>query len=305
MKTFLTVDVLCEVLKHQSAADQKSLRSVCRNAAHAFEHGIQLGVINRSIGTFGNPKTQKEDKRARWFPFPHKHVWRCGEWDIHLEGSTPTHILRLSVQEPEPWTVLFGRARNLKQVTTVKDIYYFPEGATLGTLKLSGVPELKLLCEYSLALDDVPKRVVLEDLPGLEEISAMVLEGCKRLCFVQLKNLPLLRTIGSGFATGSSIETIDLSGLPALTELGDSFLEKCECIRNFRLSNLPALSSIGDALLAECPLLVEVVLEYLPSLERIGDGALQNCPQLAQVTLRALPKLQTHLRIPGAKLQQH
>jgi hypothetical protein len=122
------------------------------------------------------------------------------------------------------------------------------------------------------------KSLTTLDVSGLTSVTAIgkhFASNCGALASVRARPgvavLPALTTLGDSFLhAGTSLTTVDLSGLRNLREIPSSFLCCCKALASVDLSALTTVSIIGSDVLSCCDALTSVDLSGLTSVTAIG-----------------------------------
>ena len=111
---------------------------------------------------------------------------------------------------------------------------------------------------------------------------------------VDLSGLSSITTIGNCFLSSClRITAVDLSGFSSVTTIGNNFLFICSQITSLDLSCLSSATTIGDYFLFRCSQLTSLDLSCLSSVTTVGDTFLSFCTQLTSLDLSSLSSVTT------------
>ena len=161
-----------------------------------------------------------------------------------------------------------------------------------------GITCLAAMCTRLTRLESVRHlrslTAVTADLRLLKQLRRIdfFLSSCTSLTSVDLSGMPQLTTIGDSFLSGcTSVVCVDLSGMLQLTTIGDFLLLWCTSVTSVDFSGMTQLTTIGDSFLSGCTSVVCVDFSGMPQLTTIGDFFLSACTSLGNVDFSRMPQL--------------
>ena len=95
------------------------------------------------------------------------------------------------------------------------------------------------------------------------------------------------------FLSNSSITDLNLSGLNAVTTIGDNFLSRCSSITALDLSGLNAVTAIGCEFLSDCSSITALSFSGLNTVTTIGVNFLSRCSSITALDLSGLNSVTT------------
>ena len=129
-------------------------------------------------------------------------------------------------------------------------------------------------------------------LPNLRRIDHDFIDRAS-LTKVVFQNLPALTEVGRSWVCAcTSLKTAVFQDLPELTQVDNCWLHRCTSLESVTIRNLPKLVKVGDSFLYHCSSLQTVVFQDLPELTEVGSW-MSNCDSLESITINNLPRLTT------------
>ena len=222
---------------------------------------------------------EREEQQAAFHPLPQvalgpsvRELVSCGAHglgDAALERATG--ITALDVSDNPNVTTVAPFASSLRRLTARGDCGIGDSGVAHAT-RLEYLDAVRNHKITTFA----PFSVTLRHIGGY-------LAGCDRLVRVDLSSpMPALSSIGDDFLNDcSGITAIDLGGLANVTRIGDNFLREMDSLTALDLRPLSRVESVGNGFLWYCSSVATIDLGSLANVTRIGDNFLREMRTLS------------------------
>jgi hypothetical protein len=163
----------------------------------------------------------------------------------------------------------------------------------LKRVSLNGIPKLKNISDSFMFSCKELIHISFSGLNDIEYIASEFLFNCESLKRLEMKDMPKLLIIGDeSLSSCKSLENISLSGMSSLFKIGVDFARFCTSLTEISFGKLPSLSMIDFNMLDSCTSLENVYLEEMPSVHSIKGGVMKNCTNLKTVSIDGMSSLQ-------------
>lgn len=143
-------------------------------------------------------------------------------------------------------------------------------------------------------MDDLSTRLesvtFTGDMPKLKKIGDYWLSGwsgCKNLKHIDISGFIAVEEIGGGWLSDCySLESVTFTGgMPRLKKIGNYWLSRCSKLRHVDLTGFPALEEVGDDWMSNSETESITFTGDLLKLKKVGDDWLSRCSKLKHIDL--------------------